>query len=99
MNHATSNPNRQGKSNGFQTQLQTIFAELQKCPVTASMLSDTTGVPQKNICRYKRDLERCGMLWEVKKATCQKTGYMAWYITTDPTQAPQKPEQLKLFGE
>ena len=79
-----------------QTQLQTIFEYLQNTVATASMIADATGVPQKNICRYKRDLERAGKLAEVKKGVCQLTGFKAWYITTDPAHFP-KPSQLNLF--
>lgn len=79
-----------------QTQQQTIFEYLLKCVATASMVADATGIPQKNICRYKRDLERAGKLAEVKKGVCQLTGFKAWYITTDPAQFPP-PSQLNLF--
>lgn len=78
-------------------QLQTIFAYLQINIATASMVSDATGVPQKNICRYKRDLEKAGQLWEIEKKVCKKTGFKAWYLTTDPTKAPKQITQLKLF--
>lgn len=78
------------------TQMQTIFEYLRNTVATASMVADATGVPQKNICRYKRDLERAGKLVEVKKGVCQLSGFEAWYITTDPTKFP-KPSQLNLF--
>ncbi|MEI7587157.1 hypothetical protein [Runella sp.] len=78
------------------TQLQTIFEYLQNHVATASMVADATGVAQKNLCRYKRDLERIGQLAEVKKGVCQLTGFKAWYITTDKTKFP-KPIQLTLF--
>jgi hypothetical protein len=62
------------------------------------MLTEYTGVPQKNICRYKRDFEKAGLLWEVKKETCKATGYKAWYLTTNPAKAPSmNVSQLKLF--
>lgn len=78
------------------TQLQTIFEYLQNHVATASMVADATGVPQKNLCRYKRDLEQAGQLAEVKKDVCQHTGFSAWYITTDKSKFP-KPVQLTLF--
>lgn len=53
------------------TQLQTIFEYLQNHVATASMVAEATGVPQKNLCRYKRDLERLGQLAEVRKGVCQ----------------------------
>ena len=92
----TSNNNFQNKSKGFNTQLQTIFHYLKENIATASMLSDATKVPQKNICRYKRDLEKSGYLWETEKKLCEKTGFRAWYLTTNPDNAPLN-NQLKLF--
>lgn len=77
-------------------QLQTIFEYLQNHVATASMVSEATGVPQKNICRYKRDLQQAGLLAEIKKGVCQQTGFKAWYITTDKSKFP-KPVQLTLF--
>jgi len=78
-------------------QLQTIFNFLQDHIATASMVSDATNVPQKNICRYKRDLEKSGRLWEIEKKLCKKTGFKAWYLTTDPDKAPNYSSQLTLF--
>lgn len=77
------NANGQSKSSYFATQLKTIFAYLQENTATASMVSDATGVPQKNITRYKRDLEDAGLLQEVEKKLCKKTNFKAWYLTTN----------------
>ena len=85
------------KDNTTQSQLQTIFHYLSGNVATASMVADITGIYQKNICRYKRDLEKAGVLWEVGKAPCKLTGFKAWYLTCDPSRAPETPEQLKLF--
>ncbi len=87
----------QGKDKLKLTQLQTIFHYLQYHVATASMVSKATGVPQKNICRYKRDLEKAGRLWEIEKKMCKVTGFKAWYLTTNPDKAPNYPEQLNLF--
>ena len=65
------------------TQLQTIFHYLQEYTATASMISKATGIPQKNICRYKADLEKKGLLKEVAKHKCRLTGFPAWYLSTD----------------
>lgn len=86
----------QGESNKKATQLKTIFCFLQNHIATASMVSAATGVPQKCITRYKRDLEKAGRLWEIKKAQCKLTGFKAYYLTTDPNKAPQA-TQLKIF--
>jgi hypothetical protein len=86
-----------GKGTLHLNQLQTIFQYFEKNVATASMASDATGVPQKNICRYKRDLEKAGRLWEITKAGCKKTGFKAWYLTTDKVKAPITSQQLNLF--
>ena len=65
------------------TQLQTIFHYLQEYTATASMISKATGIPQKNICRYKADLEKKGLLKEVAKRKCRLTGFPAWYLSTN----------------
>jgi hypothetical protein len=95
--HSPVQKNR-SKNNYFRTQAETIFHYLKEYTATASMVTENTGVPQKNICRYKRDFEKAGVLWEVTKATCKATGYKAWYLTTDPAKAPSSNlSQLKLF--
>ncbi len=88
--------NKQTKDTFIQTQYQTIFYYLSNRIATASMVSDETGIPQKNICRYKKDLEKRGLLKEVDKKECEKTGFKAWYITTNPDFFPVS-NQLKMF--
>lgn len=83
------------KSNRFKTQLKTIFDFLQSQIATASMVSKSTGIPQKNITRYKRDLEKAGLLWEVDKKACKATGFKAYYLTTNPKIVVTS--QLRLF--
>lgn len=90
---------RQGKDTDFKSQQETIFRYLQEQVATASMVSAATGIPQKNICRYKRDLELSGQLWEIERKVCKKTGFRAWYLTTDPEKAPKGTIQLSLFDE
>jgi hypothetical protein len=101
MENTNNNPlhNRQCKDTKeqvFKTQLKTIFQYLQNHNATASMVSAATGIPQKNITRYKRDLEKAGRLWEIEKKLCEKTGFKAWYLTTNPESAPFN-NQLNLF--
>lgn len=71
-------------SNTKNTQIQTIFHYLNKHISTASMVSQATGIPQKNITRYKKDLEKSGLLREVEKQKCEITGCLAWYLTCRP---------------
>jgi len=81
------------------SQLQTIFQYLKKNVATASMVTDATGIPQKCITRYKRDLEKSGQLWEVFKTYCKKTGFKAWNLTSDASKAPNSSLQLNLFAD
>lgn len=92
--HKRQKQDTKGKS--YRTQLVTIFQYLQQHTATNTMVSTVTGVPQKNICRFKRDLEKVGRLWEVEKKPCRLTGHKAWYLTTNPDKAPFN-NQLTLF--
>lgn len=67
----------------YDNQISVLYNYLQNNLVTASMAAKATGIPQKNICRYKRDLEKAGLLFEVEKRKCRETGHLAWYITTN----------------
>lgn len=92
---------KHSKDTTQQTQIKTIFHFLQEHVATASMVTEATGISQKNICRYKRDLEKASMLWETERKDCRHTGFKAWYLTTDPAKAPNRDKQfsLNLFGE
>jgi len=87
---------RQSEDTEFKNQLKTIFQYFKEHISTASMAAAATGIPQKNICRYKRDLEQAGRLWEVEKKICKHTGFKAWYLTTNPEKATSQ-NQLQLF--
>lgn len=91
------NKSSHDKDNYHLNQLKTIFQYLQIHIATASMVADATGIYQKNICRYKRDLEKSKRLWEIEKKLCKKTGFKAWYLTTDPNKAPKHSIQPTLF--
>ena len=86
----------QGKGKQFQNQKITIFYYLKENTATASMITEATGVLQKSICRYKRDLEKEGLLYELVKKHCKITGFRAWYLTTNTELFP-KSNQLKMF--
>jgi predicted transcriptional regulator len=77
------NSKLQGKNTVFASQQKTIFHYLKEHTATATMVSDATGIPQKSICRYKRDLEKNGLLIEVERKLCKKTGFRAWYLSTN----------------
>jgi hypothetical protein len=74
----------QSKNTYFKSQEKTIFNYLFKHTATNTMVSEATGVPQKNICRAKRDFEKAGLLQEVERKFCQFTGHRASYLTTNP---------------
>lgn len=93
----TNDKSNDSKDNLHVTQLRTIFQYLQTHTATASMVTEVTGIPQKCITRYKRDLEKVGRLWEVTKTFCEHTGHRAWYLTTDPEKAPNRQSQINLF--
>ena len=86
----------QGKVKQSQNQKKTIFEYLKQHTATASMVTEATGVPQKSICRYKRDLEKQGLLYEIVKTHCYFTVFRACYLTTNPELFP-KSNQLKMF--
>ena len=73
----------QGKDNHFKSQEKAIFQYLQEHTATASMVSKALDMPQKNICRAKRDLEKRGLLQEVERKLCQITSFKAYYLTTN----------------
>ena len=77
-------------------QKEAFYQYLQKRVATASMIAEATKIPQKNICRYKRELEKAGALAEVRRAYCEVTKHVAWYITTDKSKFPSQ-NQLTLF--
>ena len=74
---------KRGKLSFIPVQTQTIFEYWHNHIATAAMVSKATGIPHKNICRYKRDMEKAGKLFEIRKAICQHTGFPAWYCTTN----------------
>lgn len=80
------------------TQKQRVFLYLQKHIATGSMVSEATGVPHKNFCRYKSDMQQQGLLAEVKKAHCELTGFPAYYLTCNPDLFPKK-NQLNMFND
>lgn len=86
---ANSFPSQHGKSTNSKTQTQTIFHYLKQHTATATMVTEATGIPQKCICRYERDLEERGLLFEVERKFCKLTGFRAWYLTTNPELFPK----------
>ena len=98
MKNQNNNPyKRQDKNSKNRTELKTIFNYLLENEATNTMISKATGVSQKNICRYKRDLEQLGLLIEVKKDLCKITNHQAWYLSTNKQKFKDN-SQLDLFS-
>ena len=74
-----------GKDNVRLPQMQIFYDFLHKKTATYSMVSESTGLRQKNCTRYKRKLEKNGYLWEVYDGKCRVTGLKAAYLTTNPS--------------
>jgi len=66
----------------YESQKQTVYQYLQNNVGTASMIAKATGIPHKNICRYKSQLQKEDRLWELYKIKCRVTAQKAWYLTT-----------------
>ncbi len=91
-----SQSDEQNRDKAFKTQLTTVYHYLREHTATASMIEATTGIEQKNICRYKRTLEKHGRLKQVRFDYCKVTMFPAWYLTTAPAKFLID-SQLKIF--
>lgn len=76
--------NSKPQADFIKTQTKIYFQYLQTHIATNSMVSKATGIPQKNLTRYKRYFEKRGMLKEVYRKFCMLTGFRASYLTTNP---------------
>lgn len=86
------------KGTNYLAQLSNTYQYLLTNTATATMVTEATGIPQKNITRFKRVLEKQGQLWQVIENRCKHTGRLAWYLTTDELKKPKPSQvQLKLF--
>ena len=82
-----------------QTQIKRVYEYLLMHQATASMLEEKLNIKQKCITRYKRTLEQAGYLFVVCKKKCKVTGFLAWYLSTNVDDNPNK-NQLKFdFGD
>jgi len=63
------------------------------------MVTEATGIPQKNLCRYKRELEKMGVLCVMYRDVCKHTGCKAGYLTTNPQIRKKYGIQLSLFDD
>lgn len=79
------NKNREKNLQGyFESQKEVFRHYLTENIATASMVSSQTGIPQKNLTRYKAELEEKGLLKVLFRTKCRYTGFDADYLTTNP---------------
>lgn len=77
--------------------LQAVHAYLRRNEATARMVSQATGIPVGAVFYCTECLRHMSLLWKTCRAYDKHTGYKAWYMTTDPRNAPapsptQKPQ-------
>ncbi|MCG8182393.1 hypothetical protein [Tenacibaculum piscium] len=65
------------------SQRKKVLNYLKNNIATGTMVCDAIGITQKSFTRIKRDLEKIGLLAEVKKKRCENTNRLAWYLTTN----------------
>jgi hypothetical protein len=74
---------KQSKDTSFKNQSRIYFNYLNDHIATNSMAAAAIGISQKNLCRFKRELQLTGKLFEVRKSFCEVTGHRAMYLTTN----------------
>jgi hypothetical protein len=92
-NHLSSSD---GNDKNFKAEKRRFFEYLYTHTATASMVFKATGILEKNICWYKKHLEKSGTLKRVEQKPFGNTGRKAWYLSTNPHMFPFDP-QTKLF--
>lgn len=80
----------QSKDTYFVNQTKVYFQYLQNHIATNSMASKALNIPHKNLCRYKRELQDAGVLFEVYKGICKLTKFRATYLCTNKALLPIK---------
>ncbi len=84
--------------NSHRAQRERFFEFLKEKPVSCSMAEAETGIHQKCLTRYKRQLESANRLWVAFEAKCKITGRLVQYITTNPEFNPSN-NQLNIFDD
>jgi hypothetical protein len=84
------------KDTSFETQIQRFCQYLKTRTATVTMVSKAIKLPEKNLTRAKRFLEKRGLLRVVKIEKCKITGFKAAYLTCNPEMFPFDP-QTNLF--
>ena len=86
----------QSKDTHSLNETQILFEYLKHHIATCTMACIATGIKQKCATRYKRDLEKLNLLWEVDYKPCEITGYMASWLTTNPELSQNCNKQLSI---
>lgn len=74
---------KQSEDIKFNSQKEIFCAFLSKNIATATMAANALRITQKNITRYKSNLEKEGRLMVLFTAKCKITNRQADYLTTD----------------
>lgn len=67
----------------FDSQKEVFKHYLSENVATCSMVAKQTGIPQKNLTRFKAELEDKGLLKVLFVANCKVTSFKAQYLTTN----------------
>ena len=67
----------------FESQKYVFKHYLSENVATCSMVAKQTGIPQKNLTRFKAELEDKGLLKVLFVANCKVTSFKAQYLTCD----------------
>ncbi len=71
------------KDNDFEGQKRVFRKYLETRTTTAAQAALDLGIWRANTCRFKRQLEKEGLLVEVSKAKCPVTGFQAAFLSCD----------------
>ncbi len=74
---------KQSEDTKFNSQKEIFCSFLSKNTATATMAANALRITQKNITRYKSNLEKEGRLMVLFTAKCKITNRQADYLTTD----------------
>ena len=74
---------KQSENTKLNSQKEIFCAFLSKNTATATMAANALRITQKNITRYKSNLEKEGRLMVLFTAKCKITNRQADYLTTD----------------
>ena len=87
-NNENTLPNGSGENQAIKESILSqqikFYQYLRTRTATGSMVVVNTGIPHKNVTRFKREFEKSGLLVEVNKVKCSITKRYAWEITTNP---------------